>query len=151
MSLIIAPILALISYFSVDFIVSEKPHKAVDGNFYKMRVNSNCRWDSGKCNIDNEDLNIEITGKYINIKNEQSHKTILKGILKLYITSNVSLNGIKIAFDKSKIQPISMDNKENLYKWETSLNNTENKKFINIVISANKSVFFANIPTVFIK
>jgi hypothetical protein len=64
--MVVAPILAIMSYLATDHMVSEKPHIAKDGNIYKMRVNSNCRWDSGKCTLDNEDIKIDIIGTRTN-------------------------------------------------------------------------------------
>jgi hypothetical protein len=51
-SMIVAPILAIISYFTVDYYVAEVPHKAKQGQSYKMLVKPNCRWASGACVID---------------------------------------------------------------------------------------------------
>jgi hypothetical protein len=44
--MIVAPILAIISYFTVDYYVAEVPHKAKQGQSYKMLVKPNCRWAS---------------------------------------------------------------------------------------------------------
>lgn len=64
-ALLIAPILALISYFSVDAAVSEKPHAAVPGEHYELLEKSNCRYNSGKCDLKNGDMSIVIKPDWV--------------------------------------------------------------------------------------
>lgn len=52
-AIIVAPVLAIASYFLVDLAVKEQPLKAVAGNAYKLLANSNCRFNSGKCDLEN--------------------------------------------------------------------------------------------------
>jgi len=52
-SMIVAPILAIASYYLVDLAVKEQPRNAVAGNAYKLIAKSNCRFSSGKCDLEN--------------------------------------------------------------------------------------------------
>jgi len=56
----IAPVLAIIAYFSVDHIVSEKPQAALPGSSYKLAAKSNCRYQSGNCTLKNGDIEVQI-------------------------------------------------------------------------------------------
>ncbi|MEO1479737.1 MAG: hypothetical protein AAFV01_14285, partial [Bacteroidota bacterium] len=40
---------------------SEKPHEAVDGQAYPLRVMSNCRYPSGECELENGDVRVRLT------------------------------------------------------------------------------------------
>ncbi|MES0327310.1 MAG: hypothetical protein ABUK13_03870, partial [Gammaproteobacteria bacterium] len=60
MAMFIAPTLAVIAYFGVDFIVSEKPHVAVQGESYKLAAKSNCRYKSGICTLENGDVEVKV-------------------------------------------------------------------------------------------
>jgi hypothetical protein len=53
MAMIMAPILAIASYYLVDLAVKEQPQKAVEGNAYKLIAKSNCRFSSGLCDLEN--------------------------------------------------------------------------------------------------
>lgn len=64
-ALLIAPILALISYFSVDAVVAEKPHAAIAGASYELLERSNCRYSSGACDLKNGDMHIAITPNWL--------------------------------------------------------------------------------------
>ena len=94
-AIIIAPILAILSWYATGFLVDEKEHVMKDGAIYTLVVRPNCRWASGKCTLSNSDLKIDITGKYT------SHT------LELDIKSPVPLSEIKIAYDK-KDKPQAM-------------------------------------------
>lgn len=56
----VAPVLAIIAYFSVDYVVSEKPQAAVQGGSYKLAAKSNCRYQSGNCTLENGDVEVHI-------------------------------------------------------------------------------------------
>lgn len=60
-ALIVAPILALISYFAVDYMVSEKPQAAKPGTAYPLVAKSNCRYTSGRCRLENGDFVVTVT------------------------------------------------------------------------------------------
>lgn len=64
-ALLVAPILALISYFSVDAFVAEKPHAAKAGEHYALLEKSNCRYNSGKCDLKNGDVQLTINPEWI--------------------------------------------------------------------------------------
>ena len=53
MAMIVAPILAILSYFLVDLLVKEPPQKALAGEAYQLIAQSNCRFNSGQCSLKN--------------------------------------------------------------------------------------------------
>ena len=59
-ALIVTPILTIIAYFAVDYVVSEKPHKAEAGASYELVEKPNCRYASGLCDLENEDLRLSL-------------------------------------------------------------------------------------------
>lgn len=60
-ALLVAPILAVLSYFGVDQIVSEKPKPAVKGSAYVLVEKPNCRYSSGVCELKNGDFEVRMT------------------------------------------------------------------------------------------
>lgn len=59
--MLIAPILALIAYFGVDYMVAERPHAAQSGTSYPLVAKSNCRWTSGLCTLENADVELNLS------------------------------------------------------------------------------------------
>ena len=136
-ALIVAPILAILSWYATGFIVDEKEHAMKDGAIYTLVVKPNCRWESGKCTLSNSDLKIDITGKYT------SHT------LELDITSLVPLSDIKIAYDK-KDKPQSMVYNTKKDIWQGILDLKYKTQFINAVFVINNTVLYAQFPTTFL-
>ena len=68
LAMFVAPVLAIIAYFSVDYMVSEKPQAAQQGATYKLAARSNCRYQSGACTLNNGDVEIHIRAQRIDKK-----------------------------------------------------------------------------------
>lgn len=82
-AMLVAPILAVIAWFGVDAMVGETPHAAQAGQSYPLVARSNCRYDSGQCDLSNEDFElrlrvVEQQGKHT-LRVEASHP--LEGVL----------------------------------------------------------------------
>jgi hypothetical protein len=60
-AMIVSPILAVLTYYAVDFKVSEKPHSAVPGNSYPLVAQSNCCYSRGKYTFKNGDIEASIS------------------------------------------------------------------------------------------
>ncbi len=142
-ALIVAPILAIISYFSVDYYVAEKPVKAKQGKSYKLLVKSNCRWQSGKCDLANGNLKISIT------TNKQKY-----GNNYLYLQSDTIVNHIKFAIVdniENNILPESMNLVKNSTNvWQSKQINIAKSNYLQFAIFINKSIFYARVPAIFV-
>lgn len=86
MAMVVAPILAILTYYFVDTIVKEKPHQAIEGASYPLNAKSNCRYTSGRCDLENASF------KSFLIVTEKDNQQILT------LTSNHSLQDAKIGF-----------------------------------------------------
>ncbi len=98
LAMIIAPILAVIVYFGVDFTVSEKPHTAKSVESFKLVARSNCRYISGICSLVNGDICLQFKAEALN-----------KHDVTLSLSSPCTLNGAKINLsDAPKNTPRNM-------------------------------------------
>ncbi len=137
-ALIVAPILAIIAYFSVDYFVAEQPHKAKVGNAYELIAKPNCRYASGKCELKNGDFEITLKAEY-----PDSDKTIL-----LEIISNFALDAVKIAIispEQPPVAPLQMQalNKEKTL-WQIELEQPESTDSkIRLVALLDKVKYYA--------
>ena len=64
LAMFVAPVLAVIAYFAVDYVVSEKPRAADPGSSYKLAAKSNCRYQSGNCTLENGDVEVHIQARH---------------------------------------------------------------------------------------
>jgi hypothetical protein len=60
-ALIVGPVLAILAWIGVGQIAAEKAAVAVAGQSYPLVENSDCRYASGHCKLDNEDFKLVLT------------------------------------------------------------------------------------------
>lgn len=85
-AMIVAPVLAILSYYFVDTLVREEPQLAQAGNSYPLTAKSNCRYTSGRCDLENSSF------KTFLVVDHADQQQILT------LTSNYSLEGVQIGF-----------------------------------------------------
>ena len=90
-ALIISPILALVSYFAVDRVLVEPPQLAQAGQSYPLLAKSNCRYESGRCDLRNADFQATLT-----VTTMQGSDTVARPVLQL--TTSHIVQDIKIGF-----------------------------------------------------
>jgi hypothetical protein len=57
-ALLVAPVLAILSWFAAGSLWGERAAPAQPGNAYPLVARSNCRWASGQCDLENNDLEL---------------------------------------------------------------------------------------------
>jgi len=59
-AMLVTPILAILAWYAVGAWVGEKPHAAKPGGAYKLVARSNCRYESGQCDLFNNDFKLKL-------------------------------------------------------------------------------------------
>ncbi len=59
-ALLVAPVLAVLAWFAVGSLIGETPHAVQAGASYPLVERSNCRYASGRCDLENEDLELSL-------------------------------------------------------------------------------------------
>ena len=84
-AMLVAPLLAILAWFAVGQFAGEKPHAALPGQSYPLVEQSNCRYDSGACDVENEDVRFRLT-------------LVQSGsALELHLSSSLPLEGVLLA------------------------------------------------------
>lgn len=142
-AMLVAPLLAVIAYFSVDHFVSEKPHVAAKGESYKLKANSNCRYKSGICTLENGDVEIELQIKII----DQNKITIL-------LSSVLPLQGAIIsllATNEPEKHIIMTADTDKANSWLATLNaKLDEQSLLRLVINVSDTLYYAQTSTVFV-
>ena len=139
-AMLVAPILAILSYYFVDVLVKEKPHNAKEGASYPLNAKSNCRYTSGRCDLQNASFKTFI------VVSDRGDQQILT------LTSSHSLQAARIGFSDvtqeadlaslhpTEMQSISDDNKI----WSTVMPMTAdaNTQLV-LAMLANGSYYYA--------
>lgn len=141
-AMIVAPILALISYFATDYIVGEDPIKVEAGKTYPLVARSNCRYASGVCTLVNGDLEIKL-----------SLEDSLDGSKIMQVYSNQKLDGVRIALAHDNEQmPVQnmMSANSDLTHWRSDLSSrTDSANALRIAMQTTGAVFYADVETDF--
>ncbi|QFU75228.1 hypothetical protein EY643_05940 [Halioglobus maricola] len=60
-AMIVAPILAVLAWFAVGQFTGEQPQAAQAGKSYPLVEKSNCRYESGACDLENENFKLRLS------------------------------------------------------------------------------------------
>lgn len=139
MAMIIAPILAIISYFFVDKLVSPKASPAQSGESYPLVARSNCRYASGKCTLVNGEFKINFLQQ-----SEQPSSQI-----QLSVESALPIDGIRYAFtDETGKELTSGAMQEQQISFSRERILTANS--FQVAIKSGEVFYFAETQTAFI-
>ncbi|MGD8358064.1 MAG: hypothetical protein PVJ33_03555 [Lysobacterales bacterium] len=83
---LVAPVLAVMSYYAIDYFYGERPHAARAGENYPLVEKPNCRYASGVCGLRNADFVLDLTAS-----DAESGGTVLR------LVSVFPLEGVKVA------------------------------------------------------
>lgn len=145
----IAPLLAVIAYLSVDNVVSEKPHAAVEGGQYKLLARSNCRYKSGLCTLENGDIKIKLHLEKFDNKTDV-----------FFLSSTAPIKHVLISFVDKNNNAVDIDDTEPLYMqadaerlgiWSIPFNQSNaSNNFLRLVVSISNALYYAETSTVFL-
>lgn len=142
---IVAPILAILSYFATDYIVSDLPSAAEDGTSYSLLARPNCRYQSGQCTLVNGDLEIRMhllkleSGETV-LQANTSHP--LKGVrVALVNTAQVNQETPPLAF-------VKVDEEGTSWRLPMTPAHLESHE-IRIATLADKTIFYGSTETTF--
>jgi len=140
---LVAPLLAILAYFSIDYFVGETPQAAVQGQSYPLVEKPNCRYDSGFCGLKNNDFELELS--YVRLDTDR---------LVLNLESEFPLEGVMLAVvsgEKDSKPPVPMsalDGQGQKWTIEISVTGPETDR-IQLAASAGGSLYFGDVSTRF--
>jgi hypothetical protein len=143
-ALIVAPILAVVSYYSVDLLVKETPQTAQAGSSYPLIAQSNCRYTSGRCDLANNEFAVQLRVAQLSDS----------AWLLVEAKAGIVLQGITVGFaraDRSLIVPpqrMEFDAARN--RWQiVASQGFENDTQLMIVLQANDVRYYAETAMTF--
>lgn len=143
-AMLVAPVLAILAWFAVDYFLTERPHAAVEGGTYLLVARSNCRYDSGECDLENGDfkLNLKPVGD-------------VSGPVTLALTSKFPLQTATLGLVKSGVErpPSSMRREdETSTLWLGTLPaDRSDGAVIRLAVIASETTYYAEVPLTFLQ
>ncbi|TVP56393.1 MAG: hypothetical protein EA349_08110 [Halomonadaceae bacterium] len=135
-AMLVAPVLAVISYFAVDFMVRDDPQVAQPGDEYRLISRSNCRYESGECVMENGEFRLTFTAE-----------STAPDRVMLRVSSAHPLQGIQAAWADNPDQDgpsgtLSPVNGDRL-QWQGEVPATSGQDaFLRVAAKANDAVYF---------
>ncbi len=137
-ALIVAPILAILSYFAVDAMVAETPHAAEAGKQYELVSKPNCRYNSGICGLKNGEFELTLKAEWLEGKR-----------MLLHLTSAHPLDGAMVAAvnqaseDKKPVEMYPEDRSGLSWSLELINPNVEEGR-LRLAVSSNKTLYYGD-------
>ena len=142
-AMLVAPVLAIMAWFAIDYFIAERPHAAKEGAAYTLVAKSNCRYDSGTCDLENSDFKLSIRPMSITAHSVQ-----------LEMTSAFPLQSATLGLVNDGVaaapSPMAATTGENLH-WTTRIDVPSGEtSTIRVAVTAEGSTWYAEVPTVFL-
>jgi hypothetical protein len=142
-AMIVAPILSILAWFAVGNISGEKAQVAEAGKSYPLVEKSNCRYESGVCDLENGDFKLVLSfedgvaGQHLVLS--ASHP--LEGVM------------ISVALPDSNAQPRAMRAADGRgHEWRTAVDGMPAPdQRIRLVASATGTSYFGDAATLFLQ
>jgi len=143
-AMLIAPVLAITAWFAIDYFVAERPHSAKEGAAYTLIAKSNCRYDSGQCDLENGEFKLSIRPA-----------SVTADYVRLEMTSAFPLQSaiVGLVNDGDPATPSLMEPTTGEALLWTALIGRSNgdTSTLRIAVTARNAAWFAEVPTIFIE
>lgn len=142
-AMLIAPVLAITAWFAIDYFVAERPHSAKEGAAYTLIAKSNCRYDSGQCDLENGEFKLSIRPT-----------SVTADYVRLEMTSAFPLQSATVGLvndgDPAVPSPMASTIDEALH-WTTAIDRPQGEtSSIRVAVTADDATWYAEVPTVFL-
>lgn len=138
-ALIVAPILAILAWFAVGQFAGEKAQPAAAGKSYPLVEKSNCRYDSGHCDLENEEFKLALELEGLALVLRSAHA--LRGVM------------VTVGHPGQDLPPQAMtaiDSEGLSWRYQlTAMPRTDDR--IHLVASTAQNAYFGDVATLFIK
>lgn len=143
-AMLVAPVLAIMAWFAIDYFIGERPHAAKEGAAYTLIAKSNCRYDSGQCDLENSDFKLSI--RPVSVATDS---------IQLEMTSAFALQSAALAVVDGSTSPppspMTSTTGEGLH-WTIRIKRPQGEtSTIRVAVTAQGATWYAEVPTVFLE
>ncbi len=141
-AMLVAPLLAILAWFAVGNLVGEKAAPARAGDAYPLVEKSNCRYESGSCDLQNTDLRVTLS------YNDQG-----EGSLHLRASHELDSVLLSLALNGEEGAPMPMlAQGDDGLSWQLSLQRRPGpQQRFRVVLMRNGTAFFGEASTTFLQ
>lgn len=142
-ALLVAPLLSILAWFAVGNFVGEEPKVAEPGAVYKLIARSNCRYDSGECDLVNNEFKVTLLPVQV-----------LPGVTELTLDSEFALDQATIALVVDDVETPGIAAPRDFQKptkaWTVTIPATVvHGAHLRVAVSAQESLYYIEAPVAF--
>lgn len=143
-AMLVAPMLSIMAWYAVDHFLAEKPHEAKPGAAYLLIAQSNCRYDSGQCDLENGDFQLTLRPGEIS-----------EASAAIELDARFSLQSATIALveNEQESPPVKMAAKDAIAtRWTGILARpADAEATVRVAVTADESTYYAEVPVIFMR
>jgi len=143
-AMLVAPVLSILAWLAVDYFISERPHAAKLGATYALIAKSNCRYDSGQCDLENGDFELTLRPTEIG-----------ESMITLNLESRFALQQATVGLVNNGVEtePSGMvSSGTGATAWSTMLARPQSEESaLRIAVVAQEATYYAEVPVVFMQ
>ena len=142
-AMLVAPVLAIMAWFAIDHFIGERPHAAKEGAAYTLVAKSNCRYDSGECDLENADFKLTI--RPMSFSSSSIQLEMIAAFPLLSATLGLVNDGTA-----APPSPMAATTDEALH-WTTRIDRPHGEtSTIRVAVTARGATWYGEVPTVFL-
>ncbi len=144
-AMLVAPLLAIFAWYGVDAIVAERAESAKPGELYPLVARSNCRYESGQCDLINNEFKLVIRAIEV-----RSGKTTL-ALESEFSLANASLS--LVSGDNEVLATVVPGRPSDMpAQWIVTIASSATPAAIlRVAVTVQQSVYFAEVPVIFLQ
>ena len=144
-AMLVAPLLAILAWYGVDSIVAERAESAKPGELYPLVARSNCRYESGQCDLINNEFKLVIRA----VEGPPGKTT-------LALESEFSLANARLSLvsgDTEVLATVVPGRPSDIpAQWIVTIASSATPAAIlRVGVSVQQSIYFAEVPVVFLQ
>lgn len=143
--MLVAPLLAIFAWYGVDAIVAERAHSAKPGELYPLVARSNCRYESGQCDLRNNEFQL-----LIRAIEARPDKTTLA------LESEFPLANAKLSLASGENEVLATvvpaHQSDMPAQWIVTIaSGATPPAVLRVAVTVQQSVYFAEVPVIFLQ
>ncbi len=143
--MLVAPLLAIFAWYGVDAIVAERAESAKPGELYPLVARSNCRYESGQCDLVNNEFKLVIRAVEV-----QPGKTTL-ALESEFPLANARLS--LVSGDNEVLATVVPGRPSDMpAQWIVTIaSSAAPAAILRVAVTVQQSVYFAEVPVIFLQ
>lgn len=144
-AMLVAPVLAVLAWYGVDAMVAERAKAAKPGDSYPLVARSNCRYDSGACDLVNNDF--KLTLRPVDLSPDQTRISLESEFKLAQVTLSLVNGSNEVLGSSASGDPLGTGAQITV----TFPAFADPAATIRVAVAVQQSIYFAEVPVVFMR